>query len=165
MAPISTPSEFTALFGMVADDERSALERLLVGASLRSALDHHLAELAQCAREEEGHSWADVGKALEISKQAAQQRFGKVDAIRVDLDGAVVPSELREEQLEELRVKLSQLDMSRQATAANLDAMAQRVRDAGDDDQRMELHPVFVEVEVPVEVEVEVEVAADPDRS
>ncbi len=121
MTPISTPPEINALFDMVTDDSRPALERLLVGASLRDGLDHLLTELAQAAREEEGHSWAQVGNTLEISKQAAQQRFGKVDAIRVDIDGCITPTEVREEHLEAMRQALAKLQAGREALASRLD--------------------------------------------
>jgi len=136
MPPISTPSEITALFGMVADDSRPALERLLIGASLRDGLDHHLTELAQSAREEEGHSWAQVGKALDISRQAAQQRFGKVDAIHVDLDGTITTTEVREEHVEAMREAVLRAQAGQESSAA--------------DDVTFE--PVPVEVEVEVEV-------------
>jgi len=59
-----------------ADEQLPALDRLLNAAALQQYLHGVLQALADVARDEEGHSWADVGTALSITKQAAHQRFG-----------------------------------------------------------------------------------------
>lgn len=59
-----------------ADEELPALDRLLNAAALQQYLQGVLQALADVARDEEGHSWADVGTALSITRQAAHQRFG-----------------------------------------------------------------------------------------
>lgn len=83
----SGPASFEQLVAAVADEDRPAIERLVAGAALRTHLDRLLPRLADTARSEEGHSWASIGDALDISRQAAQQRFGKKvrpDAYNVD---------------------------------------------------------------------------------
>lgn len=60
-------------FGRRAADDIDALPQLAeivqtAEAELRKAIEH--------ARKDYGYSWADIGKRLGISRQAAQQRFG-----------------------------------------------------------------------------------------
>jgi len=57
----------------VADRDIEGLKGL---ATLRTELDAQIAETAQ-ALQTQGYSWAEIGRVLGVSKQAAQQRFGK----------------------------------------------------------------------------------------
>ncbi len=70
------PEPVADLMAVVADAARPAVERLRAADGLRAALDAWLPSLADAARAEEGQSWATIGSALHISRQAAQQRFG-----------------------------------------------------------------------------------------
>ena len=72
----SLPEPVADLMAVVADPTRPAVERLRAADGLRAALDAWLPSLADAARAEEGQSWATIGSALHISRQAAQQRFG-----------------------------------------------------------------------------------------
>ncbi len=57
----------------VADRDIEGLQGL---ATLRTELDAQIAETAK-ALQAQGYSWAEIGRVLGVSKQAAQQRFGK----------------------------------------------------------------------------------------
>ncbi len=70
------PEAVVGLMAIVADSSRPAIERLRTADALRDTLDAWLPRLAEEARVEEGQSWATIGSALQISRQAAQQRFG-----------------------------------------------------------------------------------------
>ena len=70
------PEVVVELMATVADASRPAVERLRAADSLRETLETWLPSLAEAARAEEGQSWATIGSALHISRQAAQQRFG-----------------------------------------------------------------------------------------
>lgn len=70
------PEAVAKLLAAMADPSRPAVERLRAADGLRAALDGWLPSLAEAARAEEGQSWATIGSALHISRQAAQQRFG-----------------------------------------------------------------------------------------
>ena len=70
------PAAVAELMAVVADPSRPAVERLRAADGLREALDAWLPTLADAARAEEGQSWATIGSALHITRQAAQQRFG-----------------------------------------------------------------------------------------
>ncbi len=72
----SLPEPVAQLIAVVADPSRPAVERLRAADGLREALDVWLPNLAEAARAEEGQSWATIGSALHITRQAAQQRFG-----------------------------------------------------------------------------------------
>jgi len=76
MSPFSLDLEVRQLMERCADEELPALDRLLNAAALQQYLHGVLQALADVARDEEGHSWADVGTVLSITKQAAHQRFG-----------------------------------------------------------------------------------------
>ena len=73
-APLPLP--VTEMVAILADPSRPAVERLRAADGLREALDAWLPALAEAARVEEGQSWATIGSALHITRQAAQQRFG-----------------------------------------------------------------------------------------
>ena len=70
------PEPVADLVAVLADPARPAVERLRAADGLREALDDWLPSLAEAARAEEGQSWATIGLALHITRQAAQQRFG-----------------------------------------------------------------------------------------
>ncbi len=70
------PEVVVELMATVADSSRPAVDRLRAADSLRETLEAWLPSLADAARAEEGQSWATIGSALHISRQAAQQRFG-----------------------------------------------------------------------------------------
>ncbi len=70
------PKEALELMATLADQSIPAVERLRAADALRTALDGWLPDLAEAARVEEGQSWATIGSALHITRQAAQQRFG-----------------------------------------------------------------------------------------
>ena len=70
------PEAVLELMATLADPSRPAVERLRAADGLRETLDAWLPSLAEAARAEEGQSWATIGSALHISRQAAQQRFG-----------------------------------------------------------------------------------------
>jgi len=57
----------------VADRDIEGLAGL---AGLRTELDAQIAETAK-ALQAQGYSWAEIGRTLGVSKQAAQQRYGK----------------------------------------------------------------------------------------
>ncbi|MHB1445378.1 MAG: hypothetical protein ACYCZV_06955 [Acidimicrobiales bacterium] len=77
MAPFESAEEVNLLFDRFNDPSRTALERLLVAAGIHEYLEQVMPALAKVAREEEGHSWADVGEVLHVTRQAAYQRLGK----------------------------------------------------------------------------------------
>ena len=70
------PEPVAELVALLADPAQPAVERLRAADGLREALDAWLPSLAEAARVEEGQSWATIGSALHITRQAAQQRFG-----------------------------------------------------------------------------------------
>ncbi len=59
----------------VADRDIEGLNGLV---QLRAELDAEIKASAQ-ALQAQGYSWAEIGRTLGVSKQAAQQRFGKKD--------------------------------------------------------------------------------------
>lgn len=73
---VALPEVVVELMATVADTGRPAVERLRAADTLRETLETWLPSLAEAARVEEGQSWATIGSALHISRQAAQQRFG-----------------------------------------------------------------------------------------
>jgi len=83
-API--PPKLKNLVAQAAAEEKDAPERLFAAASARAELDIWLDQLAQAAKQE-GHSWADLGKILGVTKQAAHKRFSgtqKKDSVYKD---------------------------------------------------------------------------------
>ncbi len=70
------PEPVAELLALLADPAQPAVQRLRAADGLREALDAWLPSLAEEARAEEGQSWATIGSALHITRQAAQQRFG-----------------------------------------------------------------------------------------
>ena len=62
----------------VGDWKVEPLEGVLEFCRLAEAVDKALREQVRLARRA-GHSWAEIGGTLGVSKQAAWERFGKVD--------------------------------------------------------------------------------------
>jgi hypothetical protein len=61
---------------MVGDWEGEPLEGVLECCRLAAAVDKALREEVRLARQA-GHSWAEIGGILGVTKQAAWERFGK----------------------------------------------------------------------------------------
>lgn len=64
----------TALGRRVADGDPADLADML---ALASRFDAEVASAVRRMREQHGYSWADVGEAAGVTRQAAQQRWGK----------------------------------------------------------------------------------------
>jgi hypothetical protein len=62
----------------VGDWEGEPLEGILECCRLAAAVDKALREQVRLARRAE-HSWPEIGRTLEVTKQAAWERFGKED--------------------------------------------------------------------------------------
>ena len=62
----------------VGDWERAPLEGVLECCRLAAAAEKALREQVRLARQA-GHSWAEIGGTLGVTKQAAWERFGKGD--------------------------------------------------------------------------------------
>jgi len=92
MTPFSVSPAAVHLANRCFDDSLPALDRLLFAASLQGYLADAMQALAAVAREEEGHSWADVGAVLSITKQAAHQRLS-ADVPVLDETGAYASPE------------------------------------------------------------------------
>ena len=71
------PEQLSLLVAQLADEQRPAIDRLRAGADLQTHLARWLPAVAEAARQEEGASWTTIGHALTITRQAAQQRFGR----------------------------------------------------------------------------------------
>lgn len=56
------------------------IEALAGLAFLRDEVDAAMVAAVADLREQHGYSWTDVGRVLGITRQAAQQRYGKVAA-------------------------------------------------------------------------------------
>lgn len=63
-----------SLLAQALDTDRPALETLFAGATLYADVHILLGSLADEARRA-GHTWADLGDVLGVTRQAAQQRF------------------------------------------------------------------------------------------
>ena len=72
------PAKLPDLLAQAADETQDGVARLYAAATLRAQLDEWLPVLAQNAREE-GNSWAELGTALGVTRQATQKRFGNSD--------------------------------------------------------------------------------------
>src|SRR5690349_2760645 len=65
------------------------LDALVALVDSRAALDVAIGDAARALHTwrvdgvHDGYSWAEIGRAVGISKQAAQQRFGEVDPCRI----------------------------------------------------------------------------------
>jgi len=73
---VPLPEPVVEFMAILVDPTRPAVERLRAADGLGEALDAWMPSLADAARAEEGQSWATIGSALHITRQAAQQRFG-----------------------------------------------------------------------------------------
>ncbi len=71
-----TPQTIIADFHIVQSASRPALERLRASDSLRRLLRAFETTLADEARRE-GATWDDIAEVLDVSKQAAYQRFSE----------------------------------------------------------------------------------------
>lgn len=87
MTPFDVDSEAKLLFERFSQPAQSALDRLLTAAGIQAYLEDAMPALAKVAREEEGHSWADVGEVLKVTRQAAYQRLGKQRVTYFDMKG------------------------------------------------------------------------------
>jgi hypothetical protein len=74
-AALDAPPDVRRLWAQVNDESLHPLDRLQASAELRVRLNTFARQLAAKARDE-GRTWGEIGEALEITKQAAQQRFG-----------------------------------------------------------------------------------------
>ena len=63
-----------ALASRVGDADIAMLHDL---ANLSGLVEELVSDTVHRLRAEHGYSWADVGQALDITRQAAQQRFGR----------------------------------------------------------------------------------------
>lgn len=75
MTPAAMPPALPNLLAQAANESEDATARLFAAATMRAELDEWLPALAQDARDQ-GHTWADLGMALGVTKQAMQKRFG-----------------------------------------------------------------------------------------
>jgi hypothetical protein len=66
------------LLKQAGNEDENPTARLFAAATLKAELDEWLPVLAQAARDA-GHTWADLGDALGVTKQAVQKRFGGSD--------------------------------------------------------------------------------------
>ncbi|HVT78597.1 MAG TPA: hypothetical protein VHD87_16275 [Acidimicrobiales bacterium] len=151
MTPFDVDTEARLLFERFMEPDRSALERLLTAAGIQAYLDAALPALAKVARDEEGHSWADVGEVLQITRQAAFQRLGKQPFRYYDGKGGMrvvdPESPAYRHSLEEAYAALKD-EPGREADAAILaDYLAGRAGEA------VQLLPVPIEEEIQVVVE------------
>lgn len=72
------PPHFIRLLGQAADEAEPAPARLFAAALLRADLERWLKELAQEARDA-GHTWAELGMVLDVTRQAVHKRFSNPD--------------------------------------------------------------------------------------
>ena len=71
------PVTARAAFELMRDPKQPWFTRVIAARDLSDALRRFEPKLATAARRE-GHTWDEIGEALGISKQAAQQRYGAV---------------------------------------------------------------------------------------
>jgi len=69
------PPALPNLLAQAANESEDPTARLFAAATIRAELDEWLPALAQDARDR-GQTWADLGMALGVTKQAVQKRFG-----------------------------------------------------------------------------------------
>jgi len=94
------PPALPDLFAQAANESEDPVARLFAAATIRAELDDWLPVLAQDARDR-GHTWADLGMALGVTKQAVQKRFGGERKVWV-YDAAEAEPELRPPTTEEI---------------------------------------------------------------
>jgi hypothetical protein len=68
----------------LAADPAATLELISIAQTAQRTTDEILSDAVRAAREAE-HSWSTIGEVLAMSKQAAQQRFGRDRAAAVDV--------------------------------------------------------------------------------
>ena len=153
MTPFDVDAQAQLLFERFAQPSKSALDRLLIAAGIQAYLEEAMPALAKVAREEEGHTWADVGEVLKVTRQAAYQRLGKQTVSYFDGNGgkqSIDPdSPAYIDSLRSALVTLS-TEAGREDDVKLLTDYLQRV-DAGDDTGMLLPVPVEQEIEVVVE--------------
>jgi hypothetical protein len=73
--PLSTPADVVRLYGVLSNPVVADLERLRACEEIHGRLRTFERQLVARARDG-GATWDEVAEALELSKQAAHQRFG-----------------------------------------------------------------------------------------
>ena len=156
MTPYSVDPGAKLLLERFIDPSLSAIDRLLIAAGIHEYLDQTMPVLAKVAREEEGHTWADVGEVLQITRQAAFQRLGKQPFRYPDGKGGmqVIDPESKAylDSLREAREALI-AEGGRDGDVTVIDDYLRRV-EAGEGVGDLGLLPVPIDEEVVVEVPV-----------
>jgi hypothetical protein len=150
MAPFEVDQAVKVLFDRFSDPSRSALEGLLFAAGIHEYLEQVMPVLAKVAREEEGHTWADVGEVLQITRQAAYQRLGKPFLYVDGTGGYQVVDPSSKAYLESLRQARESLadEPGREDDVRLIDNFLAQ-SSVGASGQASSVVPVEVEVEVP----------------
>lgn len=91
--------QLKSLCEQATDSEASTPQRLLAAATLRGVLDEYLEALAATARSE-GHTWAELGTVLGVTKQAVQKRWGSSTVVIDTTDPGADPRVLTVEEAE-----------------------------------------------------------------
>lgn len=159
MTPYDPDPQIKLLFERFSEPSMTALDRLLTAAGIHEYLDQVMPVLAKVARDEEGHTWADVGEVLQVTRQAAYQRLGKQPFRYPDGKGGmqIVDPESRAylDSLQQARTALVD-EGGRDADVAVIDHYLRAVA-SGEPAEGLNF--------VPVEIEVEVEVPVSPAKA
>jgi hypothetical protein len=144
MTPFTVDSATQLLLERFADPSITAFDRLIAAAGIHQYLDQAMPQLAHVARQEEGHSWADIGVVLQVTRQAAFQRLGKSaggvgTAPVIDPNSAVYLDSLRE-----VRNAIAD-EPGRETELALLDSYLDRV-EAGMSTDDMTMIPMVLKV-------------------
>jgi hypothetical protein len=157
MTPYEIDAQAKLLLERFVEPSDSALHRLLLAAGIHEYLEQVMPVLAKVAREEEGHTWADVGEVLQITRQAAFQRLGRQPFLYPDgKGGQQIVDPDSQAYLDSLRQAREQLrnEPGRASDVRIIDDYLKLVEAGGAGDDEVVLLPVVQEVEVEVEVPV-----------